>query len=320
MPLTRLIASPKPLLVFEAVARLGSFTGAAREFNISQPSISRNVAHLEQELGVPLFVRGAKGARLTPEGRLLHQAVRDGLSQIADAIEALRARHDKARSEVVLSLSNAFVTNWMGPRLAEFAAAFPDVALRFELVAGTRTSLPPDVDLATRIVAADSEEVRTCEGWDFVPEIIAPVCSPAYRARHGALPPDRIGGGGHTFLHLSDHDMSIWAPFLGPQGAGRKPPGNWLVFSDYAAILQAALDGTGIALGWLSVVSSAVLNGRMVQLWDAPWQRTGREIRLFTTRPGPVRPVVVEIANWLRTTLAEEMAQLPGGGVGQNRG
>lgn len=310
--LHRLVSSPKSLLVFEAAARRGSFSRAAQVFNISQPSVSRNIAQLETEIGQPLFVRGAKGAVLTDAGKALFLAVSEGFGQISEVIAQLRGHQDKAGREVVLSLSNAFVTNWLGPRFAEFVASFPDVVLRFELLPGIRVGLPEDVDLASCI----SDVIKDSGNCDPVlaPEVIIPVCSPAYLARHGAAP---IGtdGAGHTFLHLSDHASAIWEPVVRPSAQGTQPAGTWYTFSDYAAILQAAVDGTGIALGWVNVVSGALCAGRLVPAWQGGEINTGRCITLISTRAGPMRPVVREIADWLCARMAEDLEALTCNGM-----
>lgn len=305
--LHRLVSSPKSLLVFEAAARRGSFSRAAQVFNISQPSVSRNIAQLEAEIGQPLFVRGAKGAVLTEAGKALFLAVSEGFGQISEAISQLRGHQDEAGREVVLSLSNAFVTNWLGPRFSEFVGRFPDVLLRFELLPGIRVGLPENVDLASCISDATNDPGK--DEPVLSPEVIIPVCSPVYLARHGALSMG-ADGAGHTFLHLSDHASAIWEPVIGPSAPGAQPAGTWYAFSDYAAILQAAVDGTGIALGWVNVISGALCAGRLVPAWRGGGINTGRCIKLISTREGPMRPMVREIADWFCARMAEDLKAL----------
>jgi DNA-binding transcriptional LysR family regulator len=81
-----LVPSARGLLVFEAAVRSGSFTAAAREFNVTQPSVSRSIAQLEADLGAVLFTRGRTGLTPTAEGRLLYSAVRDGFDRIEEAV------------------------------------------------------------------------------------------------------------------------------------------------------------------------------------------------------------------------------------------
>lgn len=311
--LSHLISSPKSLLVFEAAARHGSFSRAAKDFNISQPSISRNIAQLEQDIGQPLFVRGAGGASLTEAGQFLFAAASEGLTRIAEAVAALRAQSDIRSPEIVLSLSNAFVTNWLVSRLAVLSDSFPEAVLRFDLVAGTRQKVAGEVDIATLITDPAPGAIV------LAPEVIVPVCSPDYLSAHGRVAgPDAMSGEnavtGHRFLHLSDHPKSIWAPVLGKSAAGTG--GIWHEFSDYAAIVQAAMDGSGIALGWLSVVAGSLRSGRLVPAWDGGWIETGRVVQLLSTRPGPMRPMAQDIARWICARMDEDIEAVADLGAG----
>lgn len=311
--LSHLISSPKSLLVFEAAARHGSFSRAAKDFNISQPSISRNIAQLEQDIGQPLFVRGAGGASLTEAGQFLFAAASEGLTRIAEAVAALRAQSDVQNPEIVLSLSNAFVTNWLVSRLAVLSDSLPEAVLRFDLVAGTRQKVAGEVDIATLIADPAPGAIV------LAPEVIVPVCSPDYLAAHGRVAaPGTLQGGdsaaGQRFLHLSDHPKSIWAPVLGKSAAGTG--GIWHEFSDYAAIVQAAMDGSGIALGWLSVVAGSLRSGRLVPAWDGGWIETGRVVQLLSTRPGPMRPMAQDIARWICARMDEDIEAVADLGAG----
>ena len=116
--LARLLPSLRSLLIFESVARSGSCSAAAREFNLTQPSASRNIAQLEAHLGVPLFTRTAIGMELTREGQMLYQALGDGFQRVEAALQELSALRDR-KDVVELSLSTAFVTHWLVPRLAQ---------------------------------------------------------------------------------------------------------------------------------------------------------------------------------------------------------
>jgi DNA-binding transcriptional LysR family regulator len=312
--LAHLISSPRALLVFEAAARHGSFTRAARDFNISQPSVSRNIAQLERDVGQPLFLRDAGGARLTEAGQVLFRAATEGLTRIAEAIALLQAQRDAQSTEVVLSFSNAFVTSWLVSRLAALTDSFPEAVLRFDLVPGVRKTVTGEVDLATLIADPQPEAIV------LAPEVIVPVCSPEYRARHGLIPDlsaknGNAGVQGHRFLHLSEHPRSIWDPVLGRVAPGTAE-GIWHGFSDYAAIIQAATDGSGIALGWLSVVAGSLRNERLVPAWEGGWIETGRAIQLFSTRPGPMRPLAREIGEWICARMAEDMAAVAAMGAG----
>src|SRR5580692_3381793 len=154
--LGKLIPSPRALLIFEAAARTGTCSAAAREFNLTQPSVSRNIAQLEAHLGLALFTRSPVGLELTNEGQVLFRALTEGFQKVEVALRELTAQ--RTRKQVVeLSLSTAFVTHWLIPRLSEFHREFPEVDLRFQLISGTLRGSPGSVDLAMRMHSTDHD-------------------------------------------------------------------------------------------------------------------------------------------------------------------
>ena len=303
--LSRLIPSARGLLIFEAAARSGSFTAAAAEFNITQPSVSRSIAELEAAIGVKLFERRARGLDLTTEGSELYSVVRDGVARIAEVIQNIQYRRKDNKPIVTISASSSFVAHWLLSRLGEFNAVFPQVDIRFDLIPGVLRNVPENVDIATRVIAEDDLRYHR---WTFAPEIIFPVCSPSYLHARGQLD-HRGDGAGHVFLWLTDHAMNKWEKDWGNVANRGISKGVWHEFTDYAVILQAALGGEGIALGWISVVSSALLKGTLVPASDLMIS-TGQNHSLIAPRSRPLRPVVVDIIEWLSTQMREEIKSL----------
>jgi LysR family glycine cleavage system transcriptional activator len=302
--LGKLIPSPRALLIFEAAARVGTCSAAAREFNLTQPSVSRNIAQLEQHLGVMLFTRSPVGLDLTPEGQILYRALSDGLQKVEAALRELIA--ERTRKQVVeLSLSTAFVTHWLIPRLSEFYREFPEVDLRFQLISGTLRGSPGNADLAMRMHTAEHESDH--HSWRFAPEFVMPVCSPSYAAAHGTLEVP-LQPGGHVLLHLAD-PLLDWDMFWGGMARRRTPHATWLEFTDYAVVLQGAMNGEGIALGWITVVARALGEGKLVPA-SGRRVRTGRDYHLFAPRAKPVRDVVLAIRDWMIAQMQRDMDQV----------
>jgi LysR family glycine cleavage system transcriptional activator len=301
--LAKLIPSPRALLIFEAAARAGTCSAAAREFNLTQPSVSRNIAQLEQHLGVMLFTRTPTGLEPTPEGQFLYRAVADGLQKIEAALHELIT--ERTRKQVVeLSLSTAFVTHWLIPRLGEFHRAFPEVDLRFQLISGTLRGTPGNVDLAMRMQTPEHD--ADYHSWRFAPEYVMPVCSPSYAAVHGTLEAP-LQAAGHVLLHLAD-PLLDWEMFWG--GARRRTRrALWLEFTDYAVVLQGAMNGEGIALGWITVVARALGEGKLVAASERR-VRTGRDYHLFAPRVKPVRDVVLAIRDWMIAQMQLDMERI----------
>ncbi len=182
--LAGLVPSLRSLLIFESVARSGSCSAATREFNLTQPSASRNIAQLEAHLGVPLFIRSAAGMELTREGQILYQALGDGFQRVEAALNDLLAlRHRK--DVVELSLSTAFVTHWLVPRLPLFHEAFP--VGRPALPVDSPATCAAGRARSTSPCAWKSEHDADYHSWHFAPELIIPVCSPGYLAQHKPL-------------------------------------------------------------------------------------------------------------------------------------
>lgn len=300
--LGKLIPSPRALLIFEAAARSGSCGAAAREFNVTQPSISRNIAQLEEQLGVRLFVRSPAGLTLTDEGQVLHRAVAEGFGRMGEALREIAGRH--ARQDVVeLSLSTAFVTHWFIPRMQAFYRDFPSVDLRFQLLSGSLRGPAGDVDLAMRRAPENEGEYHS---WHFAPELVIPVASPAYLAAHGPL--DGAPEAAHTLLHFDD-PLIDWSLFWGEAARRRMPWRSWVQFSDYAVVLQAAMNGEGVALGWLSVVSRALAEGTLVPV-SRRRVTTASAFHLLAPRARPLRDVVQAIRGWMNREMEADLAAI----------
>lgn len=302
--LGKLIPSPRALLIFEAAARAGTCSAAAREFNLTQPSVSRNIAQLERHLGVALFSRSPVGMELTQEGQFLFRALTEGLQKVEAALLELIAQ--RTRKQVVeLSLSTAFVTHWLIPRLGAFHQVFPEVDLRFQLISGTLRGAPGNVDLAMRMQSSDYD--AEYHSWHFAPELVIPVCSPAYAAAHGTLDEPQTQ---HMLLHLAD-PLLDWDLLWGDVARRQTPRPTWLAFSDYAVVLQAALNGEGIALGWITTVARALGEGKLVVASERR-VRTGRAYHLLAPRAKPVREVVLAIRDWMVGEMERDMVGVVG--------
>ncbi|CAO3425033.1 LysR substrate-binding domain-containing protein [Azospirillum endophyticum] len=288
------------LFIFESAARTGSFSAAAREFNVTQPSVSRSIAQLEDRLGLRLFQRTPTGIALTPEGGEIFAVLRDSLEAIDRKVDAVRRRTAKTR--ISLSFSSSFATYWLVPRLRAFKAAFPNVELRLDLVQGMLGLPPPDADIATRVVEAGDPRYHI---WPFAPEIILPVCSPAYLAERGPLDADPHR---HVFLNLNDEHKAHWNRLLNPRER-LEGIGTWDVFSDYSVALQAAQNGEGIALGWVSVVSRALRKGLLVRA-SASEIHTGRWHSLIAPKARPLQSVVPAICEWLVAVMRDDLTRI----------
>ena len=150
-----MLPSSNALFVFDAAARNGSFTAAAAELNVTQPAVSRMLGQFEEHLGVRLFDRKAGRAVLTEEGELLYRRVLEGFRSIESGLVEIERRR-KGTETVTLSVSSAFTTHWLMPRIDKLQRQFPQVDLRFQLISGALRGPVENVDLGMRF--RDREE------------------------------------------------------------------------------------------------------------------------------------------------------------------
>src|SRR5256714_3763126 len=253
--LRRKLPSSHALFVFDAAARNGSFTAAAAELNVTQPAVSRMLGQFEDYLGVRLFDRtNGRGAR-REEGETLYRPVPDGSrSTEGGLIESARRR--KGTETVTLSVSSAFTTHWLMPRIDKLQRQFPTVDLRFQLISGPLRGPVDNVDLGMRFRDRYDPERN---GALIMKEVMLPICSPAYRDADSADGPIEP----NTIIRLAE-TPGDWAAEYPSFLTRRSGPAKSLSFSDYAVVVQAALLGQGIALAWLTVASHWLLTGALV--------------------------------------------------------
>ncbi|SHO66619.1 DNA-binding transcriptional regulator, LysR family [Pseudoxanthobacter soli DSM 19599] len=285
------------LFTFEAAARCGSFSRAADELNVTPAAVSRMISRLEDHLDTVLFVRQPGGVVPTETGQLLFDAIARGFAGIESALREIEDRRTGMET-VTLSVSTGFTTHWMMPRMADFKRVFPTVDLRFQLVMGALSGPVNDVDLGMRFV--DGADERH-EAVFVMPEMLLPICSPDYRAGHG-VHDGRIGEP-DTKINLSDAQPD-WSRLFAPADGGTSQ--NSMIFSDYAIVVQAALLGQGVALGWLNVVAYWLRTRALVPAREH-LMVTGRRCHLVRLRDKPARPIVGKVRDWMIAELTADV-------------
>ncbi|WP_027524734.1 LysR family transcriptional regulator [Bradyrhizobium sp. Ec3.3] len=295
--LRRMLPSSNALFVFDAAARNGSFTAAAAELNVTQPAVSRMLGQFEEHLGVRLFDRKAGRAVLTEEGELLYRRVLEGFRSIETGLIEIERRR-KGTETVTLSVSSAFTTHWLMPRIDKLQRHFPQVDLRFQLISGALRGPVENVDLGMRF--RDSEEPYS-GGTLVMKEVMLPVCSPTYISE---VEPAE----GNTVIRLAE-TPGDWAADYPKFLTKRRGPSKALSFTDYAVVVQAALLGQGIALGWLTVTSHWLLTGALVPASDA-LTTTRRICEFLPPRNRPMRPLAAEIRDWIIGQMRSEIAAI----------
>jgi len=117
------------LRVFHSVAEAGSFTHAGEALHLSQSAVSRQIGALETSLGAPLFHRHARGLILTEQGELLHRAVRDIYSRLAEAGAMIAESKATPQGPLRITTTVGLGAVWLTPRIREFVDIYPEIAV-----------------------------------------------------------------------------------------------------------------------------------------------------------------------------------------------
>jgi DNA-binding transcriptional LysR family regulator len=252
------------LKVFHAAAEAGSFTHAGEQLGLSQSAVSRQVSALEQELGVSLFHRHARGLILTEQGELLHRTAHDVFMKLEAARAKLTDSRERPNGELRVTTTPGIGVHWLTPRLGEFVELYPDVHL-------TLLTTDEELDLAMR--AADvAIRLRQPTQPDLIQRKLFSVrfhayASPEYVKRFGTpraldeLDKHRIVLlGGSTVPNYLENRR--WLIEVGRNGKGPRTP--VLTINTILGVVRACQRGMGVALLPDYLVEE---NGGLVQLF-----------------------------------------------------
>ena len=253
------------LIVFEAAARLQSFSRAADECALSQASVSRQIRQLEDNLGLSLFERHRYDVSPTDAGSRLYDTVQRALRELAHTAEDLRRQAQGINSFTIYS-DIAIGTSVLAPLIGRIQAQHPHV--RFNIVSSydpiEQTHSSFDIGFQAGRRAEDIFDVET-----IADDLVFPVCSPEFAEQFKSkITAEKLSK--LPLLHLDyENKQSInWQKFLTHYRIRQKKPVERLVFSAYQVSLDVAESGEGVALGWGRSVSSRMAAGRLIRFTD----------------------------------------------------
>jgi LysR family glycine cleavage system transcriptional activator len=239
---------------FEAAARSRSFTRAAEELHVTPGAVSQQVKVLEEALGLKLFLRERQRLVITEAGREFLTVVRDALDQIAAGTERLVQR--RRSGPLTVSVSPDFAAKWLVNRLGRFAENHPEIDLRVSATDHHVDFAREDVDLAVRHGDGNWPGLavaRLCS------ERLFPVCSPRLIAgRNFVTPTDLMK---FPLLRLSD--WTTWTRWFAAAGV-TDPAVHGPVLNRASMLIDAAVDGQGVALARTTLAAWDLINGRLV--------------------------------------------------------
>lgn len=261
------VAHLNALRAFEASARHQSFSAAAAELNVTPAAVGQLVRTLEQWLGAPLFLRGVSGkTRLitTEAGERALPDIRAGLERLALGLD--RMKQGALGGVLTVTVSPAFAAKWLLPRIDGFHTACPDTDVRLDTQLRAVDFLAQRIDIGVRYGAGDWPGLVSEK---LMEEEVYPVCSPVLLARSASLrtPADLAH---ETLIHDQSMDghagFATWETWLHAAGVADPGVGRGMKINNSASVLQAAIDGLGVALARSVMARDDVAAGRLVRL------------------------------------------------------
>lgn len=250
--MARYMPNLNALRAFEAAGRLGGFSQAARDLNVTHAAISRHVHALEHQLGIPLFSRATRGVVLTDQGKAYLARITPALEAISKASEAVRVER---ANNLTISCETTFAMKWLMPRLGAFERAHPRIDVSLDASSTLVDIADNSVDLAIRYSRVAPEGL----GVDLLSS------SPMYPF----AAPDMVGDKTATDISemrlLHDDDGTLWREWFRKAGIPDVALPKPRRFNSLLA-MEGALAGQGVILTSAELAAGDVAKGRLVQI------------------------------------------------------
>ncbi len=294
MATTRQIPPLNLILAFDAVARIGSFSKAGDELNISTSSVSHRIRELERLLGVTLFERTTRSVSLTSDGAHLHRAIRGPVNSLENAF----AEFTPKRSVIRISALPSFARFRLLPQLNRFREAHPTISLEITSTTRRVNVDQGDADIALRFstltpTAYHCEPLLTDEWF--------PVAAPEYLYRLG-------NPGLRALFRTADflsHIRQPWDKWLSAAALQISPAQHSIAYSDTGFMLDAALNLQGVGLIRRSLVQGLLRNGSLIRVSDISIPAEQSYFMLASERAliSPHGSIVME---WIRSLVKDD--------------
>jgi len=240
-----------------------NFTAAAHELGSTQSAVSQQMRGLERQLELQLFKRVYRGVALTDAGKHLYNAVESGFTLMANCLENLQ----KTRTRLYINVATdfAFAAFWLLPRLPRFRALHPEVEVRIVSSQDQLDHTTKDTDISIVFAKGKPHNLTShilCKGDVF------PICSPALLEQYGPIESHKKLAA-LPLLKLGDYTSQGWLDWRGFFSQRRslvKPSEPVLTFNNYTLLVQAAIAGQGVGLGWGNLVDDLVDSGVLTAL------------------------------------------------------
>jgi LysR family glycine cleavage system transcriptional activator len=281
---------------FEASGRLLSFTLAAQELNVTQAAVSHQIKLIEDFLGVSLFYRLPRKLALTDQGKALLPEVIDAFDILASAIGTVSK--DAASSLLSVRLAPSFAAKWLSPKLKYFWLQYPEIDLCLFHAHSAVDFDRENIDIAVTYGKGDwpgvvSEKLLSLD--------FSPVCVPSFLENDKPLS-DMNNLKYYTLLH--DANYECWGEWLKLAAVKDTPSNKGTIIDDTNVLIQAAVDGQGVALGSTTFVQDHLEAGRLIKPFDITLEN---DFAYYIVYPKSHlnNPAVCAFRNWLLELLEE---------------
>ena len=280
------------LRLFVQIARTGSFSKGAREMRLSQPTASRIIALLEEQLGVTLFARSTRGLTLTDPGTAYLARVRPILDSLEEADNYVRGSDD-LRGTLRIAVSSIIASRAIVPLLGAFVARHPNLRLELSIDDRRQDLIQDGIDVAIRFgKLPDSSAIARLIGrW---PLVVA--AAPTYLETYGTP---------ETPQALADHVFVIAGPVAGKelllcQGDRQVAvqPHGQVVINGAEVAVSAVRAGLGIAVASLPSFAEDFDNGALVRLLP-DWELDKIEAHALFASGQPAKPAARAFVDYL---------------------
>lgn len=252
---------------FQVVAEERSFTRAAAKLGVAQSTLSHTIKQLEARLGIRLLTRTTRNVAMTAAGERLLQTITPRMAEIEDEIAALMAFRDKPSGSIRLTLSDHALESVVWPKLKPVLRTHPDISVELILDSTFRNIVEEGFDAGVRLgesVERDMIAVRIGPDWRLVA-----VASPGYLDAHGVPehPQDLLRHVCINMRHETAGGLYAWEFEKGGQELRVRVNGQ-LAFNNSYAMIDAAVNGYGIAYVPENIVEAHIASDLLVQVLD----------------------------------------------------
>jgi LysR family transcriptional regulator, glycine cleavage system transcriptional activator len=283
------------LIAFECVARYGNISRAAEELNLTQSATSRQILQLEEMLGCKLFTRTQRRVLLTPRGEIYATLVRQQLAALSHATAEVMGWN--GLPQVTIACTSAMGSLWLSSRLSHLHRELPDLQVRMKISDSFADLRSSEFDLAIFYLREAPPGFHAVPLFD---EICYPMCTPDYLARLDFTAPAEALQQ-HTLLIQDDpqREWTGWSDWFASQEVLNFLPRQTWRANNYPFLVQAALRGDGILLGWEGLVQDHLNNGELVPAHPGKLAANGKCF-LLTPQDRYIKPIIRHVMSWLQ--------------------